>query len=201
MQRGLAESDLAPDPFTQFERWFHDALNCAAITEPNAMVLATVSPNGQPHARVMLLKGFGAGGFVFYTNYASDKAADLAAQPRAALTFAWLELERQVRIEGTVTKAPREMGETYFTTRPRGSRLGAWASAQSRVISGRAELEARLAELEARFPDDIPMPENWGGYCLVPEQIEFWQGRTNRLHDRLRYRKTGSAWIFERLSP
>jgi pyridoxamine 5'-phosphate oxidase len=201
MQRGLVEADLAAEPITQFEAWFRDALSCQAIREPNAMVLSTVSPDGQPHARVMLLKGFGPEGFVFYTNYESDKARDLAAQPRAALTFPWVELERQVRIEGTVNKMARAAGETYFQTRPRGSRLGAWASAQSRVISGRDELEVRVAELEARFPGDIPMPENWGGYCVIPEQLEFWQGRTNRLHDRLRYRSSGSAWIIERLSP
>jgi pyridoxamine 5'-phosphate oxidase len=201
MQRGLAESDLAADPFTQFDLWFRDALNCQAIREPNAMVLATVSPDGQPHARFVLLKGFGPDGFVFFTNYESDKAGDLAAQPRAALTLGWLELERQVRIEGAVTKTSRASVEAYFKTRPRGSCLGAWASSQSAVIAGRAVLEARLAEAEARFPGEVPPPENWGGYCVVPEQIEFWQGRTSRLHDRLRYRKNGSAWIVERLSP
>jgi len=201
MQRGLAESDLAPDPFVQFAAWLHDAVRCGSIQEPNAMVLATVSGEGQPHARVMLLKGFGPGGFVFYTNYRSDKARELEAQPRAALTFPWLELERQVRIEGTVEKTTRNEVETYFQTRPRGSRLGAWASPQSRVIAGRSVLEASLAEAEARFPLEIPVPEHWGGYRVVPTQIEFWQGRTNRLHDRLRYRKAGHLWVIERLAP
>jgi pyridoxamine 5'-phosphate oxidase len=201
MQRGLDESDLPRDPFTQFETWFQEALNCPAIREPNAMVLATVSPDGQPHARFVLLKGYGPDGFVFFTSYESDKARELAAQPRAALTFGWLELERQVRIEGTASKTSRAAVEAYFKTRPRGSCLGAWASPQSRVIAGRAELETRLAEAEVRFPGEVPAPETWGGYVLVPEQMEFWQGRTNRLHDRLRYRRSGGAWIVERLSP
>ena len=201
MQRGLDESDLAADPFTQFEAWFREALNCPAIQEPNAMVLATVSPDGQPHARFVLLKGYGPDGFLFFTSYESDKARELAVQPRAALTFGWLELERQVRIEGTVSKSSRAAVEAYFKTRPRGSCLGAWASSQSRVISGRTELETRLAEAEARFPGEVPAPETWGGYVLVPEQMEFWQGRTNRLHDRLRYRRSSGAWTVERLSP
>ncbi len=201
MQRGLDESDLAADPFTQFDAWFHDALNSSAVAEANAMVLATVSPEGQPHARFVLLKGYGPGGFVFFTNYESDKAMELAAQPRAALTFGWLELERQVRIEGTVSKTSRAAVEAYFKTRPRGSCLGAWASNQSAVIADRSVLEARLTEAEARFPDEVPAPEAWGGYCLAPEQIEFWQGRANRLHDRLRYRRHAGAWIVERLAP
>jgi pyridoxamine 5'-phosphate oxidase len=201
MQRGLAESDLASDPFTQFAAWFQDALNCPAIREPNAMVLATVSPDGQPHARYVLLKGYGPEGFVFFTNYESDKARELASQPRAALTFGWIDLERQVRIEGTVTPTTRSAVEAYFKTRPRGSCLGAWASAQSSVIADRSVLEARLAEAEARFPDTVPAPETWGGYILAPGQIEFWQGRTSRLHDRLRYRKSGGAWVVERLAP
>jgi pyridoxamine 5'-phosphate oxidase len=201
MQRGLDESDLAADPFTQFEAWFHDARTCPAIREPNAMVLATASPDGQPHARFVLLKGYSPEGFVFFTSYESDKARELAAQGRAALTFGWLELERQVRIEGTVGKTSRAAVEAYFKTRPRGSCLGAWASSQSRVIANRAELERRLAEVETRFPGEVPAPDNWGGYCLAPEQIEFWQGRTSRLHDRLRYRSVGGAWTVERLSP
>ena len=201
MQHGLGETDLSADPFLQFAAWFHDALNCPAIREPNAMVLATVSPEGQPHARYVLLKGYGPEGFVFFTNYESDKGRELAAQPRAALTFGWIDLERQVRIEGTVTRTTRAAVEAYFKTRPRGSCLGAWASNQSSVIAGRSVLEAKLAEAEALFPGDVPAPEKWGGYILVPEQIEFWQGRTNRLHDRLRYRKSGGAWVVERLAP
>ena len=201
MQRGLDESDLAADPFTQFAAWFQDALNCPAIREPNATVLATVSPDGQPHARYVLLKGYGPGGFVFFTNHESDKGRELAAQPRAALTFGWIDLERQVRIEGAVTRTTRSAVEVYFKTRPRGSCLGAWASNQSAVIAGRSVLEAKLAEAETRFPGEVPAPETWGGYILAPEQIEFWQGRTSRLHDRLRYRKSGGAWVVERLAP
>ena len=201
MQRGLDESDLAPDPFTQFALWFQDALSCPAIREPNAMVLATVSAGGQPHARFVLLKGYGPEGFVFFTNYESDKGRELAGQPRAALTFGWIELERQVRIEGAVTKTSRAAVEAYFKKRPRGSCLGAWASSQSAVIDGRSVLEAQLAEADARFPGEVPAPETWGGYSLAPERIEFWQGRTNRLHDRLRYRRVGPEWITERLAP
>ncbi len=201
MQRGLDKSDLADDPFAQFAAWFQDALDCPAIREANAMVLATVSPNGQPHARFVLLKGYGPEGFIFFTNYESDKARELAAQPRAALTFGWLDLERQVRVEGTVSKTSRAAVDAYFKTRPRGSCLGAWASSQSAVIADRSVLEARLTEAEARFPGEVPAPKTWGGYTLVPEQIEFWQGRTNRLHDRLRYRRHAGGWIVERLAP
>lgn len=201
MQRGLAEKDLAPDPFQQFGRWFQEALDCPAIMEPNAMVLSTVSPEGKPHARYVLLKGFDATGFVFFTHYGSEKGRDLAEKPLAALTFGWIELERQVRIEGIVSKTPRSAVEAYFQTRPRGSRLGAWASNQSEVIPDRTILEDRLAEAEARFPGDVPPPETWGGYLVTPNLMEFWQGRTNRLHDRLRYRKSESEWLIERVSP
>jgi pyridoxamine 5'-phosphate oxidase len=201
MQRGLDESDLAPDPLAQFDAWLRDAILCPSIREPNAMVLATVSGDGQPHARVVLLKGFGPAGFIFYTNYQSDKARELEAQPCAALTFAWVELERQVRIEGSVEKTSPAEAKMYFQTRPRGSRLGAWVSPQSRVIASRSVLEAGLAEAEARFPGEIPVPENWGGYRVVPTLIEFWQGRPNRLHDRLRYRREHDRWIVERLAP
>jgi len=201
MLRALDEGDLDPDPFGQFALWFREACACGVIAEPNAMVLSTVSPKGKVHARFVLLKGFDAEGFVFFTNYRSEKGRDLEIHPHAALTFGWLELERQVRIEGTVSKTPRAAVEAYFETRPRGSRLGTWASDQSVVIPGRAVLEARLAEAEARFPDDVPPPPEWGGYRVAPERIEFWQGRTNRLHDRLLYRKEGTAWKIERLAP
>src|SRR5471032_2036385 len=164
MQRGLDEADLAPDPFLQFERWLQEALDCPAIAEPNAMVLSTVSPEGQPHARFVLLKGFDAKGFVFFSNYCSEKGRDLDANPRAALTFGWIEQERQVRIEGAISPTPRSAVEAYFQTRPRGSRLGAWASNQSDVIPNRAILEARLAETDAYFPNDVPPPATWGGY-------------------------------------
>ena len=150
---------------------------------------------------MVLLKGFDAEGFVFFTNHDSEKGHDLAANPRAALTFGWIEQERQIRIEGTVSPTPRSAVEAYFQTRPRGSRLGAWASNQSDVIASRAVLEARLAEADAYFPDDVPPPASWGGSTLAPDQFIFWQGRTNRLHDRLCYRKNGAAWIIERLAP
>jgi pyridoxamine 5'-phosphate oxidase len=201
MQRALNEADLDPDPIRQFSRWFEEALACEAIAEANAMVLSTVSEQGRPHARFVLLKGFDADGFVFFTNYQSEKGHDLEAHPHAALTFGWIEMERQVRIEGPVSKTPRAAVEAYFQTRPRGSRLGAWASEQSDVIASRAVLESRLAEADTRFKDDVPPPPEWGGYRVAPERIEFWQGRTNRLHDRLRYRKDGAAWIIERLAP
>ena len=201
MQRGLDEADLAPDPFQQFARWFQEAHDCAAIAEPNAMVLSTVSPEGQPHARFVLLKGFDGDGMIFFTNCASEKGHDLAANPRAALTFGWIAQERQVRVEGTAWPTPRSDVEAYFQTRPRGSRLGAWASSQSEVIPSRAVLEEKLAQADSRFPNEVPPPETWGGYRLVPERFEFWQGRTNRLHDRLRYRKNGQEWIIERLAP
>ncbi len=202
MQRGLAEANLNPDPVRQFAAWFQEALNCPAIAEANAMVLSTVSADLRPHARYVLLKGFDADGFVFFTNQQSDKGRELEGNAHAALTFGWIEQERQVRIEGVATKTPREAVEAYFRTRPRGSRLGAWASAQSRVIADRSSLESELAEAEARFPgDDVPPPPEWGGYRVAPERMEFWQGRTNRLHDRLLYRRDGAKWIIERLAP
>lgn len=201
MQRALNEADLDPDPIRQFARWFQEALDAGVIAEPNAMVLSTVSPDGRPHGRYVLLKSFNEEGFVFYTNYGSDKAHDLDANPRAALTFGWIEQERQVRIEGSVALTNRAAVEAYFQTRPRGSRLGAWASHQSAIIPNRDTLTDALAQAETLFPNDVPPPPEWGGYRLAPERIEFWQGRTNRLHDRLRYRKEESRWIVERLAP
>jgi len=198
---GLDEADLDPDPFKQFSIWFEETVNCNSIIEPNAMVLSTVSPDGQPRGRNVLLKGFDPEGFVFFTNYQSAKGRDLEANPHAGLTFSWLELERQICIEGVVAKTSRAAVEAYFHRRPRGSRLGAWASNQSEVISDRSVLVARLAEAETRFVDDVPPPLTWGGYRLKPERIEFWQGRTNRLHDRLRYRRDGEKWMIERLAP
>ena len=203
MQRGLLESDLADDPFLQFGAWFAEALKTPGVPEPNAMVLSTASRDGQPRGRFVLLKGFDARGFVFFTNQESAKGRALEENPQAALTFGWIPMERQVCIEGRVTKMERAAVEAYFATRPRGSRLGAWASPQSEVISGRAVLEKNLAEAEARFPGEtpVPPPAAWGGYLLAPEQVEFWQGRTSRLHDRLRYRREGQAWVVERLAP
>jgi len=201
MLRGLSEDDLDPNPIRQFDLWFKEALESKVIVEPNAMVLSTVSTDGKPHARYVLLKGLDAQGFVFFTNYQSAKGRDLEANPHGALTFGWIEMERQVRIEGTVSKTLRSAVEDYFRTRPRGSRLSTWASDQSTVIPNREILVERMKEAERCYPEDVPPPPEWGGYRLIPERIEFWQGRTNRLHDRLLYRKEGPRWIIERLAP
>jgi pyridoxamine 5'-phosphate oxidase len=201
MRTGLAEGDLDPDPVMQFGRWF-DAAAAAGLFEPNAMTLATATPDGRPSARMVLLKGVDGGGFVFYTNYRSRKGRELAANPLAALVVHWAELRRQVRVEGRVERTSREESEAYFRTRPLGSRLGAWASEQSRVIAGRDALDRRVTELAARFDDgDVPLPPAWGGFRLVPDAIEFWQGRPDRLHDRLRYRREAGVWTVERLAP
>lgn len=200
-REALAEADVDADPVVQFGRWFEQAEQ-AGLLEPHAMTLATATPDGRPSARMVLLRGFDERGFCFYTNYESRKGAELAANPRAALVFWWGELERQVRIEGTVERTSRAESEAYFASRPPGSRLSAAASPQSRVIEGRAALERRVAELAAVVPDgNVPLPGFWGGYRLAHEVVEFWQGRPNRLHDRLRYRRAGDGWRIERLAP
>jgi len=198
---GLLEKDLARDPFRQFEKWFQEA-EAAKLPEPNAMVLATAGRHGQPGARIVLLKGMDGRGFVFYTNYESHKGRDLETHPRAALTFPWIALERQVIIEGTVTRVAREESEAYFHTRPRLSQLAAWASPQSTIISGRGVIEESLKVLEKKYAgQEVPLPPQWGGYRVSPETVEFWQGRRSRLHDRLRYRREKDGWIIERLAP
>jgi pyridoxamine 5'-phosphate oxidase len=200
MRAGLVEKDAAADPFKQFDRWFHDALQ-AELPLPNAMTLATATAAGRPSARVVLLKGVDAGGFVFYTNYASRKARELAANPYAALVFAWAELERQVRIEGAIEKVSAEESDAYFESRPLGSRLGAWASPQSMVLPDRLTLATKVAAIVLRYGKHPPRPLHWGGYRVLPEAIEFWQGRRNRLHDRLLYTKQAGGWKIERLAP
>jgi pyridoxamine 5'-phosphate oxidase len=193
---------LDPSPFVQFRRWFADAVE-AKLKDPNAMTLATATPDGVPAARVVLLKDIDDRGLVFFTNYESRKGIELAANPHAALCFFWAPLERQVRVEGRVEKVTREESEAYFRTRPRGSQLGAWASHQSTVIPGREPLEARLAEVERRYPEgtEIPCPPWWGGYRVVPRAFEFWIGQPSRLHDRFRYTPAGDGWAVARLAP
>jgi pyridoxamine 5'-phosphate oxidase len=198
----LDETDISHDPLVQFARWFAEAEEVQA-RDANAMTLATATPRGAPSARIVLLKAFDERGFVFFTDYRSRKSAELEANPQAALVFYWSELERSVRVTGSVEQTSREDSERYFRSRPIGSRLGAWASHQSRVIPGRQALESDLREVEQRFGDgDVPLPPYWGGWRVRPESIEFWQGRESRLHDRLRYERNGSgAWKVERLSP
>ena len=201
MQAGLDEASVAADPFEQFERWF-DATAAAGLHLPNALVLATADARGIPCARAVLLKDYDRNGFVFYTNYLSRKGRELDANPNACLLFSWEELERQVRIEGRVGKVSDAESDEYFATRPLGSRLGAWASPQSEVVPDRAALEARFADAKRRFGDAVPRPPHWGGYRIVPQAIEFWQGRENRLHDRICYRRgESSGWTVERLAP
>jgi pyridoxamine 5'-phosphate oxidase len=199
---GLNETDVDADPIRQFGAWFEQALS-AQLPEPNAMTLATVGADGRPSARIVLLKGFDAAGFVFHTNYESRKGKELVAYPFAALVFFWPELERQVRIEGKVERLPVADSDAYFASRPLGSRLSAWASRQSETVADRTTLEHELEDTAQRFKDgDVPRPPFWGGLRLQPDAIEFWQGGSNRLHDRLRYRLiSGGAWRVERLSP
>ena len=197
----LDESQVAADPVAQFAAWFFKATHSGLI-EPTAMILATSTREGRPSARIVLLKNFGPDGFVFYTDYRSRKSEELIDNPRAALLFHWDVLERQVRITGNVSKLSREQSESYYRTRPRGSQVGAWASTQSSVIRNRAELEEKVRETAARFGDDpVPLPEHWGGWSVVPYEFEFWQGRPDRLHDRIRYRRHATGWTIDRLSP
>jgi pyridoxamine 5'-phosphate oxidase len=200
MRAGLHESDLAPDPFAQFGRWFDEALR-SGIPLPNAMTLATATLDGRPSARTVLLKGFDALGFVFYTHYRSRKGQEIEQNPQAMLLFRWGELERQVGIEGRVGQVSAAESDGYFATRPLGSRLSAIVSPQSEPVVSREALETALEEASKRWRDAPPRPPHWGGYRLVPGQIEFWQGRKDRLHDRLCYRKVGGGWKIERLAP
>jgi pyridoxamine 5'-phosphate oxidase len=197
----LDEADLDRDPIRQFEKWFAQAIK-AQLPEPNAMTLATVDSRGHPSARIVLIKGVDPRGFVFFTNYESRKGREIAKNPRASLLFHWVELERQVRIEGRVEMTSAAESDAYYASRPLESRIGAWASAQSQEIESRAALEAREREIIAQYGEHPPRPPHWGGYRVVPDTIEFWQGRPSRLHDRMRYTRDGSgAWRIARLSP
>ena len=197
---GLTEADLAADPFAMFQRWYHDAVT-AAVYEPNAMVVATSTPDGRPSARLVLLKGFSPAGWVFFTNLGSRKGAELIANPRVALLFPWHPLERQVRVDGIASVLGRDEVAAYFATRPRGSQLGAHASHQSREVGSRQQLDDAWAGADAAYPGDVPVPEQWGGFRVEPEAVEFWQGRPGRMHDRLVYRRDGDAWSVHRLAP
>jgi pyridoxamine 5'-phosphate oxidase len=200
MRAGLSEAQADADPIRQFERWFEDALR-AKLPLPNAMTLATVTPEGAPSARIVLLKGVEQGAFLFYTNYLSRKGRELEQRAQACLVLLWSDLERQVRIDGVVQKVTAADSDAYYATRPLGARLSAWASAQSAPVRSRETLEKSLAETRGRHGDRPARPPHWGGYRVIPHEIEFWQGRADRLHDRLRYRRKGDTWTIERLSP
>lgn len=204
LQNSLDEKDLFPDPMNMFYKWWDEALD-SEIVEPNAMTLATVSTNGQPSARIVLLKGASAEGFEFYSNYESQKAREMEHNPKVALIFLWKELERQIRIEGIADKLSKEKSQVYFQSRPRGSQIGAWASAQSKVIPDRKVLEEAVEKISEQFEnvDPLPCPDQWGGYMVKPNLIEFWQGRPERLHDRFRYTKNEKEenWMIDRLAP
>ena len=199
---GLVEADLAAHPMDQFAHWLAEA-TAAGLDEPNAMVVSTADADGQPSARTVLLKGYDRRGFVFYSNYGSRKGDELAANPRVALLFPWHQIARQVTVVGRAERVPRPETEGYFHSRPHGSQLGAWASEQSRPVASREELERRYAELAVLHPEgeEVPVPPYWGGYRVVPSAVEFWQGRENRLHDRLRYRAEAGGWAVQRLQP
>jgi pyridoxamine 5'-phosphate oxidase len=204
MRSGLSETQVDADPMRQFERWLEEAVR-AELPLPNAMTLATVTPAGAPSARIVLLKGVERGGFVFYTNYLSRKGRELEGRAQACLLFLWSQLERQVRIDGDVTKVTVRDSDAYYATRPLGARLSAWASAQSEMVADRSVLEQAMADARKQRGESPPRPPHWGGYRVEPREIEFWQGRSDRLHDRLRYRrgagKAGGSWSIERLSP
>lgn len=200
-QHSLNEADVAADPFEQFDRWWNDAI-AAEVEEVNAMTLATASKDGTPSARIVLLKGYDKQGFVFFTNYESSKGKELMANPQAALVFFWKELERQVRIEGRVEKVSSEESDEYFHSRPEGSRIGAWSSPQSAIIANRTIIETNVTQYTKRFADhEIPRPEHWGGYRVIPNKFEFWQGRSSRLHDRFQYKQENGVWTKHRLAP
>ena len=201
-QHQLQESELLAHPVAQFKHWFEAAL-AAQMPEPNAMTLATCNAAGRPSARIVLLKGYDEEGFVFYSNYESQKARDLEENPQAALVFCWLGLERQVRINGRVEKLSAAASERYFHSRPKGSQIGAWASPQSTIIPDRSVLEDKVKALRTEYEgqEQLPLPPDWGGYVLRPDELEFWQGRSSRLHDRLRYRREGEVWRVDRLAP
>ena len=199
--QSLELTDVAATPVLQFDKWWNEAVS-SSIEEVNAMTLATVNPDGKPAARIVLLKGFDENGFIFFTNYHSEKGKSISAHPYASLVFFWKELERQVRVEGSCIQVSKSESDEYFLSRPIGSRLGAWASPQSTVISSRTVLDQNLDRVTAQYADGIvPRPNHWGGYRVIPEMVEFWQGRPSRLHDRIRYRKDESQWLIERLAP